>query len=45
MHLCRPHHFDKKFRYRPTQDMRNVNLTTIDQQRTSAVVIVDFLRS
>ena len=42
MLLRRPHHIDKKFRYRSTQDMRNVNQTTPDQQRTNATVIVDF---
>ena len=44
MLLRRPHHIDKKFRYRSTQDMRNVNQTTPDQQRTNAIVIIDFFK-
>ena len=35
---------DKEFGYRLTQDMRNVNLTILNQKRTNAVNIDDFIR-
>ena len=44
MLLRRPHHIDKKSRYRSTQDVRNVNQTTPDQQRTNAIGIIDFFK-